>query len=502
MRAAIVFVTALCASRAWGMPEATFFTAVVSSASSGNLDTYDIVSAQPIAGIQSPVVPLLFNTLAAPASWVGYIQDVADGCSFNTTLLSLGNIRLVPLLEIGTADCEPLDALQRISILRPAGVLVYAASSDNQLTYPATLEQSRFPIIQIAKRVAQLIKSALLELASRNITGAGAVNTSMAIGYAAVTQAVPDASPSPRVPQGNVDVGLLWQFGLALIGGILFFGIPCTCLLSWWARRRIEASRGLTLADVEANAFVADMSSPQSNSNLMKETDLKHFPIKRYRPHQFKRQQLSICDEKMSVKESMKQDSGAPQTPTICSPDLLRTSTFPDSTITLSEEEPQPPTHQSIPETSDTASLQSTATSLAYCIDNCPICLDQFEEGEPIRELLPCQHYFHNECIEPWLTQRKSICPMCRINLLETCGSPPVMPGVDLGDGLTAPRVEELTERRVTLRQDQPVVHEELYVEDAATHPYRVPSYPRSDIGTPVPLYDLTDGHPRDLSNS
>ncbi|KND00044.1 uncharacterized protein SPPG_04388 [Spizellomyces punctatus DAOM BR117] len=499
MRAAIVFVTALCASRAWGMPEASFFTAVVSSASSGNLDTYDIISAQPITGIQSPVFPLLFNTLAAPASWVGHVQDVADGCAFNTTtLLSLGNIRRVPLLELGTADCEPLDALQGISTLRPAGVLVYAASSDNQLKYPDTLEQSRFPIIQIERKVAQSIKTAILELASRNITGAGAVNTSMAIAYAAVTQAIPDATPSPRIPQGNVDVGLLWQFGLALIGGILFFGIPCTCVLSWWARRRIEASRALTLADVEANVLVADMSSHQSSSNLMKETDLKHFPIKRYRPHQFKRQQLSICDEKISVKESMKRESGAPQTPTTCPPDFLRTSTFPDSTITLSEEEPQPPTHQSIPEISDTASLRSTARSLAYCIDNCPICLDQFEEGEPIRELLPCQHYFHNECIEPWLTQRKSICPMCRINLLETCGSSPNIPGVDLGDGLTAPRVEE----RRALGQDQPVVHEELSVDNAATHPYRVPSYPHSDIGTRVPLYDLADGHPRDLSNS
>nr|KMM69345.1 RING-7 protein [Coccidioides posadasii RMSCC 3488] len=46
----------------------------------------------------------------------------------------------------------------------------------------------------------------------------------------------------------------------------------------------------------------------------------------------------------------------------------------------------------------------------------CPICTDDFEKGQDVR-LLPCDHKFHPECIDPWLVNVSGTCPLCRIDL-------------------------------------------------------------------------------------
>ena len=46
-----------------------------------------------------------------------------------------------------------------------------------------------------------------------------------------------------------------------------------------------------------------------------------------------------------------------------------------------------------------------------YCT-SCSICLDEFEDGEAVRQILPCGHLFHADCIRPWLTQRSGNCPL------------------------------------------------------------------------------------------
>eukprot|EP00747_Dinoflagellata_sp_TGD_P026886 gnl/TRDRNA2_/TRDRNA2_132249_c0_seq2.p1 gnl/TRDRNA2_/TRDRNA2_132249_c0~~gnl/TRDRNA2_/TRDRNA2_132249_c0_seq2.p1 ORF type:complete len:282 (+),score=46.30 gnl/TRDRNA2_/TRDRNA2_132249_c0_seq2:64-909(+) len=42
---------------------------------------------------------------------------------------------------------------------------------------------------------------------------------------------------------------------------------------------------------------------------------------------------------------------------------------------------------------------------------SCAVCLDDFAEGESLRQL-PCKHYFHCRCIDEWLTRSKR-CPLC-----------------------------------------------------------------------------------------
>jgi hypothetical protein len=42
---------------------------------------------------------------------------------------------------------------------------------------------------------------------------------------------------------------------------------------------------------------------------------------------------------------------------------------------------------------------------------SCPICTDDFVKGQDLR-VLPCNHQFHPECIDPWLINVSGTCPL------------------------------------------------------------------------------------------
>jgi len=47
----------------------------------------------------------------------------------------------------------------------------------------------------------------------------------------------------------------------------------------------------------------------------------------------------------------------------------------------------------------------------------CSICLEDFQNEETIG-ILPCQHPYHIDCILPWLTERQSCCPLCKLDVI------------------------------------------------------------------------------------
>ncbi|XP_033950592.1 E3 ubiquitin-protein ligase RNF115 isoform X2 [Pseudochaenichthys georgianus] len=49
------------------------------------------------------------------------------------------------------------------------------------------------------------------------------------------------------------------------------------------------------------------------------------------------------------------------------------------------------------------------------CRLECPVCREEYTSGESVRKL-PCLHFFHNECIVPWL-ELHDTCPVCRKSL-------------------------------------------------------------------------------------
>lgn len=44
----------------------------------------------------------------------------------------------------------------------------------------------------------------------------------------------------------------------------------------------------------------------------------------------------------------------------------------------------------------------------------CAICLDDFISGESLVRELPCYHIFHSECVDTFLGENSSLCPLCK----------------------------------------------------------------------------------------
>ncbi|XP_020228460.1 uncharacterized protein LOC109809532 [Cajanus cajan] len=51
-------------------------------------------------------------------------------------------------------------------------------------------------------------------------------------------------------------------------------------------------------------------------------------------------------------------------------------------------------------------------------VEQCYICLAEYEEGDQIR-VLPCFHEYHKSCVDKWLKEIHGVCPLCRGNV---CG--------------------------------------------------------------------------------
>ena len=49
--------------------------------------------------------------------------------------------------------------------------------------------------------------------------------------------------------------------------------------------------------------------------------------------------------------------------------------------------------------------------------DVCTVCLEEYDEGDEIREL-ECEHAFHKTCIDEWLTTKRACCPCCKHSLV------------------------------------------------------------------------------------
>ncbi|KAI9761916.1 MAG: hypothetical protein M1840_001532 [Geoglossum simile] len=73
---------------------------------------------------------------------------------------------------------------------------------------------------------------------------------------------------------------------------------------------------------------------------------------------------------------------------------------------------------------------------------SCSICTEDFVKGEDIR-VLPCNHKYHPDCVDPWLLNVSGTCPLCRIdltnNLNHDLDNSPPPPNPDADSSLPPP---------------------------------------------------------------
>ncbi|KAI3887671.1 hypothetical protein MKX03_010193 [Papaver bracteatum] len=50
--------------------------------------------------------------------------------------------------------------------------------------------------------------------------------------------------------------------------------------------------------------------------------------------------------------------------------------------------------------------------------NSCAICLCEYESQEKIKPLMNCRHIFQASCLDRWIIDNQSTCPLCRTSLI------------------------------------------------------------------------------------
>ena len=88
----------------------------------------------------------------------------------------------------------------------------------------------------------------------------------------------------------------------------------------------------------------------------------------------------------------------------------------PNESKPIGTDEPVEPSSQANPESSTPAS--STSDHTLWTQPTCPICLDDFVPRETTVRSLPCHHIYHPACIDRFLLDNSSLCPVCKARVV------------------------------------------------------------------------------------
>lgn len=213
---------------------------------------------------------------------------------------------------------------------------------------------------------------------------------------------------------GNPSLWLFLLIVIASLGGGL---IITSILMHWRARRRRERLRRMIVnGEITLGLLgVKKVTVPQD--------DIDKMPLYIY------------------VTESRPGNTDRPEAPAIPPPVIINGATEPKS-----ESSPAKPTTTiTATEVPNTAEVANEAQEGQQVVSNpnknpvipktfdaeaqpsCPICLDDYVSNKTIVRSLPCQHIYHPECIDKFLSRNSSMCPMCKNSALPAGYCPPLI---------------------------------------------------------------------------
>jgi len=204
----------------------------------------------------------------------------------------------------------------------------------------------------------------------------------------------------------------LWVF-LLIILSILLLIIAVTSLLMHYIQRRHRQTlqRRVATGEVDLEALgIKRLTVPQEVIDRM--------PLFVY----------VAMDEELPQRD--KPPSPTQSYPVPPNPTSPLTAPFPTSPTLPSATVANPATTYPIPASQshpiETSSAPTTTTrqskhtnhQLPFSQPSCPICLEDFTSHSTAVRELPCAHIFHPECVDIFLRNSSSLCPMCKKSVL------------------------------------------------------------------------------------